>query len=103
MALSSLNILKKGLEKLENAVKDRKHIREVLQAAATLNRYIDELDDPIAWKLETNLGSFKYQLCLNQAKSMKSTILTDFFSHRVWPFLLLIIYMYAYLCNKLSF
>ena len=52
-----------------------------LQAAATLNRDIDELDDLIARKLETMLGSFKYQLHLNRAKSMKSTSLTDFFSH----------------------
>ena len=47
----------------DGPVQTRPTICEVLQAAATLNRYIDELDDPIAPKLETNLGSFKYQLC----------------------------------------
>jgi hypothetical protein len=45
-------------------------ICQVLQEAATLNRYIDELDDPIGQKLETTLGSFK-QLCLNSAKCAK--------------------------------
>ena len=54
---------------------------EVLQAAAVINRYIDELDDPIARELEMTLGSFNRQLCLQQAKSMKSTTLTDYFSH----------------------
>ena len=67
----------------DGPVQARPTVREVLQAAATLNRYIDELDDPIARKLETTLGSFKHQLRLNRAKSMKSTVLTDFFSHRV--------------------
>jgi hypothetical protein len=49
----------------DGPVQTHPSVHEVLQAAATLNRYIDELDDPIARKLETTLGSFKHQLCLN--------------------------------------
>ena len=67
----------------DGPVQTRPSVREVLQAAATLDRYIDELDDPIARKLETTLGSFKHQLRLNRTKSMKSTVLTDFFFRRV--------------------
>jgi hypothetical protein len=55
-------------------------IHKVWQAAVVLSRYIDELDDPIARKPETILGSFNHQLCLDQAKSMQDTVLTDFFS-----------------------
>ena len=54
---------------------------KVLQAAVVINRYIDKLDDPIAQKLEMTLGSLNHQLHLQQAKSMKSTTLTDYFSH----------------------
>jgi len=53
---------------------------EALQTAAIINRYIDKWDDPIAQKLEITLGSFNCELCLHQAKSMKSTVLTDYFS-----------------------
>jgi hypothetical protein len=55
-------------------------IHKVWQAAVVLSRYIDELDDPIARKPETILGSFNHQLCLDQAKSMQDTVLTNFFS-----------------------
>ena len=42
MALSSLNILKKGLEKLENAVKDRK---QKLEASLAEKRAISTVDE----------------------------------------------------------
>jgi hypothetical protein len=48
----------------------RPTIREVQQAAVVLSRYIDKLNDPIARKLETILGSFNHQLHLDQAKLM---------------------------------
>jgi hypothetical protein len=48
----------------------RPTIGEVQQAAVILSRYIDKLNDPIARKLETILGSFNHQLHLDQAESM---------------------------------
>ncbi|KAI0289550.1 hypothetical protein BC826DRAFT_1106910 [Russula brevipes] len=53
--------------------------RDVLKAVSTINKYIDELNDPIARKLEGILGSFNRQLRLDETRSMKATTLTDFF------------------------
>jgi hypothetical protein len=52
---------------------------DVLKAASTIGRYIDDLNDPIAHKLESLLGSFKRQLRLEETRSLKNTVLTDFF------------------------
>jgi hypothetical protein len=56
--------------------------REVLQAAAVINKYIDGVDDPSARKLEGILASFKRQMRLEMSSSMNSTHLTDYF-HRI--------------------
>jgi hypothetical protein len=55
--------------------------REVLKAVSTISKYIDELDDPVSRKIEglPSLRSFNRQLCLNEAKSMKDTVLTKYF------------------------
>ena len=76
------NIDKNGGDNLDcdGPVQTHPTVCKVLQAVAVVNRYIDELDDPIAQKLEITLGSFNHQLHLHKAKSMKSTILTDYFS-----------------------
>ena len=57
--------------------------RDVLKAASTIGRYIDDMNEPIARKLEALLGSFNWQLRLDETRSMKSTVLTDFFGRVV--------------------
>jgi hypothetical protein len=52
---------------------------DVLKAVSTIGRYISDLNDPIACKIEALLGSFNMQLCLDETRSMKNTVLTDFF------------------------
>lgn len=52
---------------------------DVLKAVSTIGKYIDDLNGPIACKIDALLKSFKMQLCLDDARSMKDTVLTDFF------------------------
>jgi hypothetical protein len=52
---------------------------EVLKAVLTIIRYIEDLNNPIAHKLEAILGSFNRQLYLEESKRMKETVLTNFF------------------------
>ncbi|KAF8219085.1 hypothetical protein L208DRAFT_1555854, partial [Tricholoma matsutake] len=52
--------------------------RDVLKAVSTIHRYIDDLNDPIAHKMEALLASFNMKLCLNESRSMKGTVLTDY-------------------------
>ena len=52
---------------------------DVLKVASTISRYIEDLNCPIACKIEALLGSFNRQLLLEETKSMKDTILNDFF------------------------
>ena len=53
--------------------------RDLLKATSTITRYTEEMDDPIARKLEALLGTFNRQLHLDETKGMKNTFLTDFF------------------------
>jgi hypothetical protein len=53
--------------------------RDVLKAASTINKYLDDLDNPVARKLEALLGSFNRQLRLEESQSTKETAITDFF------------------------
>ena len=53
--------------------------RDILKAASTINRYLDDLNNPIARKLEGLLGSFNRQLHLEESQSTKETVITDFF------------------------
>ena len=55
--------------------------RDVAKAVATINRYIEKLNDPLARKVEALLGTFNRQLHLNEAKSLKDTLMTDYFTH----------------------
>jgi hypothetical protein len=52
--------------------------RDVLKAASTINRYFNDLNNPITHKLEGLLGSFNRQLCLEESQSTKETVITDF-------------------------
>jgi hypothetical protein len=53
--------------------------RDVLKAVSTIRRYIDDLNDPIARKMEALLASFNMKLRLDESRSMKGTVLTDYF------------------------
>ena len=54
--------------------------REALAAVSTLSKYIADLDEPFARKLEVVLAGFGYQTRLDAFNSLQSTILTDFFA-----------------------
>lgn len=51
---------------------------DVLKAVHTIGRYIDDLNEPIARKMEAILGSFNRQLRLDETKTMETTVLTNF-------------------------
>ena len=53
--------------------------REVLEVISTIGKYANDLNDPIARKMEAILGSFSWQLCLNETKSMQNAVLSYFF------------------------
>ena len=60
-------------------VEPRPTRHEVRKAVATIGKYIDDIDDPVARKMESILGSFNRQLRLEEARTMKNTSITDFF------------------------
>jgi len=78
MALSSLNILKKGLEKLENAVKDRKantvdekHIINMLEDASDYERGVARLDNKVkavVMKLKEWAGGIAHKIANASSK-----------------------------------
>ena len=51
--------------------------RDVLKAASTIGKYTNELNDPLAQKIEALLGSFNRQLCHEETTAMKDSVLTD--------------------------
>jgi hypothetical protein len=53
--------------------------REVLKAVSTIGRYIEDLNEPIARKMEAILGSFSRQLRFDETRTMRNSVLTDFF------------------------
>jgi hypothetical protein len=100
MAPKPLEVLKNGLVKFTEAIKTRKtKHNEKLAWAETISssdeHWLDYLDNkgntvdmltsnlnvflPIARKFETFLSSFSRLLRLEETKSMKETVLTDFF------------------------
>ena len=54
--------------------------REVLAAVSVLKNYIDLESDPLARKIDALLDSFKYNLHIEQSKSMQPTHITGYFS-----------------------
>ena len=64
---------------IQSATNPRPTRRDVLKAVSTIRQYVEDLNDPISRKLEALLASFNMNLCVDQSKSMKSTVLTDFF------------------------
>jgi len=53
--------------------------RAALEAAATLERYISEVEEPYARKLEGFLSSFGRQTRVEEARNMVPTVMTDYF------------------------
>ena len=53
--------------------------RDVLKAVSTIRRYIEDLNDPIARKMEALLGTFNMKIRLDESRVLKNTVLTDFF------------------------
>ncbi|KAJ7882873.1 hypothetical protein B0H13DRAFT_1629328, partial [Mycena leptocephala] len=93
----SLEILRKGLctlKKIRNGEQDREKNggdddeevepkpsrKEVLQAASTLCKYIADLDDPFARKMEAMLSMFGHETCREEARAMVDTEITDYFT-----------------------
>jgi hypothetical protein len=54
--------------------------REALAAVSTISKYIADLNEPFAHKLEVVLMSFSHQMHLDTSNSLRSTTLTDFFA-----------------------
>ncbi|KAF8256395.1 hypothetical protein EI94DRAFT_1871120 [Lactarius quietus] len=56
---------------------------EALKAISTITQYVSEflseLDNPIACKIESLLGLLIRLICKDEARSMRNTVLTDFF------------------------
>jgi hypothetical protein len=46
---------------------------------STIGKYTNDLNDPVAQKIEALLGSFTRQLRLEETRHMKNAVLTDFF------------------------
>ena len=55
--------------------------RDVLKAVSTIRRYIEDLNDPIARKMEALFMSFNMKIHSDESRGMRSTVITDFF-HR---------------------
>ena len=53
---------------------------KALAAISTLSKYIADLDEPFACKLEVVLTSFSRQTRLDASNSLRSTTLTDLFA-----------------------
>jgi len=55
---------------------------EALQAVLILKRYVQDLDDPFARKLEMMLGSFGQRMRIAGMQSMKDSKLTSYFTRK---------------------
>ena len=53
--------------------------RDALKAVLTLSRYFDEQNNPTAHKFEAIVGSLNRQLHHDSTRSMRATVLTEFF------------------------
>jgi hypothetical protein len=53
--------------------------QEVLQATLIIERYIEELNDPITCSLELLLAKFHCQVHLNHTRTMKEMTILDYF------------------------
>ena len=56
--------------------------KEALQATLVLHRYANEINDPLAHKVEAMLGSFGWMTQVQEMKGMKDKKLTSYFTHK---------------------
>ncbi|KAG7447253.1 uncharacterized protein BT62DRAFT_919186 [Guyanagaster necrorhizus] len=61
--------------------------KEALTAASALWRYVADVDEPFACKLETVLTNFGHQTHLEEFHSMELTTITDYFPYQLLPYL----------------
>lgn len=54
--------------------------QDILKASSTISKFIENMDDPIARKLEGLLSSLNMQLRLEEARNLKDTHLTSYFN-----------------------
>ena len=55
--------------------------KEALTAAFTLQKYITDINEPFAHKLEGALASFGYQTRMEGNRMMEAIHITDYFTH----------------------
>ena len=55
--------------------------QEVLRAVLIIDGYVAGVDDPVAWKMEGLLYSFRKQLHLEAERNMVATSITDYFEN----------------------
>ena len=53
---------------------------DILKAVSTIGKYTDNMNDPITHKINVILGTFARQLCLDETRTMKNSVSTDFFN-----------------------
>jgi hypothetical protein len=51
----------------------------ILKAVSTIGKYTNDMNDPLARKIEALLGSLNRQLRLEETRGLKDAHLTDFF------------------------
>jgi hypothetical protein len=56
--------------------------KEALIAASTIQKYIVDINDPFARKLEEVLASFGRHLRLEDSQAMRATQITDYFARK---------------------
>ena len=52
---------------------------DVLKAVSIIEKYTNDLIDPMAWNIEALLSSFNRQLRIKETRGMKNAVLTNFF------------------------
>ena len=72
----------KDIKDANNAVDIQSMQKEALSTVLTIQKYIQDINDPFACQLKGILGSFSCQTCLLKTQLMVPTLLTDFFSHK---------------------
>ena len=61
---------------------DKPACKDALAAAITLQKYVADINEPFARKLETILASFGCQTRLEESHALKPTYITDFFTFK---------------------
>ena len=54
--------------------------KEALQAAFVVKKYIQDVNDPFARKLEAIIDTFGWQTRLVEVQTLKPTVMTDYFT-----------------------